>query len=142
MGVTFDVETAEAYPVATAAAGAAIAAAYGGQLSGPSWDVEILLGIKRPVRLMTLARPLVVGPLSFTRIAVRVRDRIDKSGSGSRIADADDVQDASEIVVEGNRKGPRPIYGLTIPRGQLRGCSRLTYDKKAKVIELVCRPGG
>lgn len=145
MAVTFDVEDGERYPVASAAAGALIARTFGGQVSGPSWDVEILMGVKRPVRLLTLERPLVVGPLSFSAIAVRVRDRIDASGRGSSIADADAdaVADPSEVVVATTaRNAPKPIYTLSIPRASLARCSRLTYDKPAAKIELLCRPGG
>ncbi|OYW21507.1 MAG: hypothetical protein B7Z43_10270 [Sphingomonas sp. 12-62-6] len=76
MAVGFDLDDPTAHPIASAAAGAAIARAYGGTLSGATWDVDILLGVKRPVRLMTLQRPLVIGPLSMTQIAVRVRDRV------------------------------------------------------------------
>ena len=54
MGVSFDLDDMAQYPVASAAAGAAIAKAYGGQLSGPSWDIDLLLGVKRPVRLMSI----------------------------------------------------------------------------------------
>ncbi|MBA4048467.1 MAG: hypothetical protein C0476_08005, partial [Sphingomonas sp.] len=47
MGVAFDLDDPSSYPHASAAAGAAIARAYGGSLSGPTWDVEILFGIMR-----------------------------------------------------------------------------------------------
>lgn len=144
MGVTFDVEDREKWPVASAAAGALIARTFGGSLSGPSWDVEVLMGVKRPVRLLTLDRPMTVGPFSFSRVAVRVRDRIDASGRGHEIADADAAPpDPSEIVVEGiAKKGPRPIYTLSIPRALMGGCSRISFDRAAKVIEFMCRPAG
>ena len=138
----FDLDDPGDYPIASAAAGAAIAKAYGGQLSGPSWDVEILFGIKRPVRLMTLARPFKFGPLSFTKIAVRVRDRIDAAGRGEEIKDADRIEDPSEVVVTATAKGRAPIFSLTIPRAGMAGCSKLSFDKPAKRIELWCKPGG
>lgn len=138
MAVSFDLDDAEKYPVASAAAGAAIAKAYGGQLSGPSWDIDILLGVKRPVRLMTLSRPFVFGPLSFDRIAVRVRDRIDSAGRGDAIPDG--TEDPSEIVVAATKKGRQPRYSLNIPRAGLSRCSKLTFDKAAKRIELWCNP--
>jgi len=139
MLLTFDMDSAERFPVATAAAGAAIAKAYGGTLSGASWDVDILMGVHRPVRLMTLARPLVIGPMRFDRIAVRVRDRIDDGGRGEAIPEAGAVDDPDEIVVQGRRKGAAPGFGMTIPRAGLAGCSRLTFDKAAKVVEMLCR---
>ncbi|MBA3878553.1 MAG: hypothetical protein C0500_02425 [Sphingobium sp.] len=136
----FDLDDPGAYPIASAAAGAAIAKAYGGQLGGPSWDVEILFGIKRPVRLMTLARPFKFGPLSFTKIAVRVRDRIDAAGRGEEIRDADRIEDPSEVVVTATAKGRPPIFSMTIPRAAMPDCSRLTFDKGLKRIELWCKP--
>lgn len=141
IGVAFDVDSSDDLPVATAAAGAAIADTLGGTLSGPSWDVDVSMGVMRPVRLLTLERPLVIGPLSFTRIAVRVRDRVDAGGRGARIADADDPRDPSEIVVEApDKKAVRPLLLLTIPRKHLAACSRLRFDKPARKIELACTP--
>lgn len=139
MAVGFDLDDPSAHPIASAAAGAAIAQAYGGSLSGATWDVEILLGVKRPVRLMTLERPLVIGPLSIRQITVRVRDRLDEAGRGDTIPD--ESEDPSEIVVSAKKKGPRPAFSLSIPRTTLAGCSRLTFDKAATRIELWCKPG-
>lgn len=136
----FDLDDTGPYPMASAAAGAAIAKVYGGELSGPSWDVDILFGIKRPVRLMTLERPFHFGPLTITKFAVRVRDRIDAAGRGEEIKDADRIDDPSEIVVAANAKGQRPIFGLSIPRPTMAGCSKLSFDKVAKRIELWCQP--
>lgn len=140
MAVGFDLDDPSPHPIASAAAGAAIARAYGGTLSGATWDVEILLGVKRPVRLMTLQRPLVIGPLSIRQIAVRVRDRIDAAGRGDPIPD--DSEDPSEIVVSAKKKGPSPAFTLSIPRATLAGCSRLTFDKAATRIELWCKLNG
>ncbi len=137
--IGFDLDDPIAYPVASAAAGAAIARVYGGTLSGATWDIEILLGVMRPVRLMTLERPMVIGPLSMKQIAVRVRDRIDAAGRGEPIPDG--TEDPSEIVVPAKKKGPRPAFTLSIPRATMAACSRLTFDKGAKRIELWCRAG-
>jgi len=138
--VGFDLDDPADYPMASAAAGAAIARAYGGTLSGATLDVEILLGVKRPVRLMTLERPLVIGPLSMTRIAVRVRDRLDEAGRGEPIPDG--TEDPSEILVSAKKKGPRPYFTLSIPRATMAACSRLTFDKATTRIELWCKPSG
>lgn len=143
--LVFALDDAGPYPIASAAAGAAIASAYGGTLSGPSWDVEILFGIKRPVRLLTLQRPFKLGPLSFSQIAVRVRDRIDAAGRGGTIRESGQTEesnsdDPSEVTVTANRKGPPPAFGMTIPRSGMTGCSKLTFDKGAKRIELWCKP--
>lgn len=140
--MAFDADDAGRYPIASAAAGAAIAKFYGGQLSGASWDVDILFGIRRPVRLLTLDRPLKIGPFMIDRIAVRVRDRIDAAGRGEDIKDADKVEDPSEIVVTANAKVKRPIYTVAIPRATMSNCQKLTFDKPARQIHLWCRPGG
>lgn len=138
--LSFAVEDTGRLPVATAALGAMIAQEYGGVLEGPSWDVEVLMGVKRPVCLLKLARPMEIGPLSYDRIVVRVRDRIDDSGRGAVIAEAGEPTDPDEVVVAAKAGGPAPAYGMTIPNAALAGCSRLTFDKTARKIELACRP--
>lgn len=140
IGLSFDVEDGERFPVATAAAGALIAKAFGGAVEGPSWDVEVLMGVKRPVRLLRLVQPMTIGPLSYDHIAVRVRDRIDASGRGAPIAELGQAPDPNEVVVTAKAGGPQPNHVLSIPRAGMAGCSRLTFDKKAKKIELACRP--
>lgn len=138
----FNLEHPRDYPVASAALGAHLARIYGGTLSGPSWDSEIVFGIKRPVRWLTLARPVRFGPFTLSRLAVRVRDRIDGSGTApSRIRDADEQVDLEEVTVEAGRAGPRPIYSLTLPRALIAPCARLTFDRRAGQIELVCPAG-
>lgn len=141
MYLGFDLDDRSQLPRASAAAGAAIARVYGGTLSGATWDVEIAFGIKRPVRLLTLERPFKIGPLSFTKIAVRVRDRIDAAGRGDNIREAETVEDPSEVVVTAKVKGRPPIFSFVVPRTAMAGCSRLSFDKQAKRIELWCKPG-
>jgi hypothetical protein len=107
--VGFGVDRELKYPLASAATGAAIAAAYGGALSGETWDEPIAFGVTRPVRLMTLERPFVVGPFAFTQIAVRTRSTRDAAGSGEAIAEASDADnvDPQEIIVEALGKKPK-----------------------------------
>ncbi|OQW43275.1 MAG: hypothetical protein A4S12_05245 [Proteobacteria bacterium SG_bin5] len=138
----FNLEQPRDYPLASAALGAHLARHYGGTLSGPSWDSEIVFGIKRPVRWLTLARPVRFGPIILSKLAVRVRDRVDGSGTGAgRIREADEPVDLEEVTVEAGRRGPRPIYSLSLPRALLAPCARLTFDKRARQIELVCPAG-
>jgi hypothetical protein len=140
LGLTFAVEDRGRYPIASAAAGAAIAKAYDAVATDEVWDEVILLGVRRPVRLVELGRPLIVGPFSFSKIAVRVRDRRDGSGSGDSIAaTAASDNDAAEIVVTAaESKGPAPIFTLSIGRASLQKCSSLNYAKRAKEIQLHC----
>jgi hypothetical protein len=139
-GLEFGIESPSLYPVASAAAGAAIARALGGVATTQTWDEEVLLGITRPVRRVDLARSLVIGPFSFTTIAVRIRDAKDGMGSGAMLPQPPGPDDdPAEIVVTAvTEKGPRPIYTLSIPATALAACSRLEYAKKARAITLTC----
>lgn len=117
--------------LATAGAGAAIAAANGGQLTGGQGRAEIAFGIDRPVRTLKLATPLMVGPLRIDALSVRIAD----GGSVAGIPDAD--ADPDEIVVVGGKqRKTRDV--LIIGREQLDRCSSITYDKRAKTITLSC----
>lgn len=140
VGLTFAVEDQGPYPIASAAAGAAIAKAYDGVATEQIWDETIILGIRRPVRLVKLGRPLVVGPFSINEIAVRVRDGRDGLGSGDGIAmPVDPSDDPSEIVVTANnKKGPAPVFTFTIGRARLQQCRSVSYIKSAKEIRLAC----
>lgn len=142
--VTFGVERDLPYPLASAATGAAIAAAYGGSLSGEAWDQSVGFGITRPVRLMTLERPFIIGPFSFTQIAVRTRSTRDAAGNGDAIAEASDGEDVDpqEITVIGlGKKAKKPVFTLAIGRMALNQCASITFDKLARKIILRCRPG-
>ena len=140
MFVNFAVEETGPYPLASAAAGAAIAAAYDGVSTDEVWREHIALGIRRWVRLVRLGRPLVIGPFSFDAIAVRVRDRLDGTGSGDKLPEpASPDDDPSEIVVTApGNKGPQPVFSFRIGRADLERCSMLEYEKGAKEIRLSC----
>lgn len=79
---------------ATAAA-ATMAAALGGQFAGRGWREPLAFDVERPVRRLTLARPLAIGPLQIGSLVTRTGDY----GDTSAIPDAD--ADPSEIVVTG-----------------------------------------
>jgi hypothetical protein len=140
--VTFGVERELKYPLASAATGAALAAAYGGTMSGEIWDEPIAFGVTRPVRLMTLERPFVMGPFSFKQIAVRTRSSRDAAGSGETIAEAEDQTnlDPQEIIVEGlGKKAQKPAFTFAIGRAALNQCASITFDKIPRKIRLSCR---
>lgn len=141
--VNLGVERELKYPLASAATGAAIAAAYGGTLSGEVWDEHIAFGVTRPVRLMTLERPFVVGPFSFTKIAVRTRSTRDAAGSGEAISEAQSEEDVdpNEIIVEAlGKKAKKPAFTFAIGRSALNQCATISFDKAARKIILSCRP--
>lgn len=122
------------HTLASAGMGQRIATAQGGALSGPVDQAEVVFGVVRPIRLMRLARPLAVGPLSLSSLHVRVTDY----GSAATIPDADAVPDPEEIVVTGKKKRDTARDRLTIGLDQLDRCSSLVFDKPAKVIRLTC----
>jgi len=117
--------------LATAGAGQAIAAALDGTLFGAPDKAEVAFGIDRPIRLMRLARPFMVGPLAISTIAIRTGD----NGSTAGIADAD--ADPDEIVVSAKGNGDRRDT-VIIGRDQLDRCSSIVFDKPAKLIRLTC----
>jgi hypothetical protein len=139
MLVQFAVEETGRYPVASAAAGAAIAAAYGGVATGEVWQEHIAFGVYRPVQLVRLGRPLVIGPFSFDAIAVRVRDRVDGSGSGDQLPLPPREWDPSEmVVIMPTQKGPPPVFSFRIPRPFLTRCSMIEFLKREKEVRLSC----
>jgi hypothetical protein len=122
----------------TAGAAARLAAAQGGTLSGEVVPTEIFFGVVRPVRTMTFARPLVLGPLSIPTLGVRIHD----AGRTGAIPDANAPAapvDPDEIVVTG-KGGKRDIRRDTLSLGAdyLARCSSIVFDKPAKVIRLTC----
>ena len=121
--------------LATAGAGVALASANGGRLEGATRTAHIAFGVERPVRLLKLARPLAIGPLTLAALDVRVADY----GSAGGIADADaPPPDPDEIVVTAKGKRDRSRDSLTLGRDQLDRCSSIVFDKPAKQVRLSC----
>ena len=119
--------------LATASAAVRIAAAQGGTLQGAVEKVEIAFGIERPVRTMTLARSLAIGPLQFATLGVRTGDY----GSTAGLADAAAPIDPDEVVVTAKSKKPGRDR-LSIGADLLARCSSIVFDKPAKQIRLTC----
>lgn len=124
---------ARAGTLATAAAASSIALANGGKLSGEARRQSIRFGVERPVRLLTLARPFAIGPLTLSAFDARISDY----GTVSGVADAD--IDPTEIVVTATgRQKTVPEFGLTLGRDVMRGCSSIEFDKARQQIVLTC----
>ncbi len=120
-----------------AAPAARIAGELGGRFDGAAEPVTIVFGVARPVRPMVLSRPLVVGPLSLTRIGVRVADSGDVAAIPST-GDAANAADPEEVVVTARSKHkPRPGM-LTLGADVLARCSSIVFDKSAKQVRLTC----
>lgn len=114
----------------TAAAGVAVARAQGGTLGEERGRQEILFGVERPFRVMTLARPLAVGPLALSTLGVREAD-----GSGANTI-PQEGDDPSEVVV--TAKGKKTYMVLSLGADALARCSSLVFDKPAKQVRLTC----
>lgn len=121
--------------LATAGAGVRLAAAHDGRMAGQVTREEIAFGIARPVRTMTLARPLTLGPLAIARLGVRTADH----GSADGIPDADaPPPDPDEIVVVAGRKRDPARDRLSLGADVLARCSSIVFDKPGKVVRLSC----
>lgn len=128
LAVRFDPDHARS--LVTAPAAARLAVANGGVLTTETARQEIAFGVERPLRMMTLARPLTVGPLTVSTIAVRVTD-----GAGANtIPEAG--ADPNEVLVAGGKK--QPPGSMTLGADQLARCSSLVFDKPAKQVRLTC----
>ena len=136
MRVLFD--PGHARSLANATAAVRLARAFDGTLSGDPTATEIAFGIERPVRGMTLARPLPVGALMLSSLGVRIPD----AGTSQAIPEAGAKPapiDPSEVVV--TAKGKKPDWHrdlLSLGADALARCSAIVFDKPAKQIRLTC----
>jgi hypothetical protein len=135
--VRFRISTVRSDSVATAAAGAVIAALHGGAWSGPPGEQMLKYEVVRPVRPMTLARPASLGGLPLDRFHVRTGD-----SRGNNLLPPDAPADPDEIVVTGERQRQKARYDLSLGTEWLSACSSLSWDNRAKVMTLRCRPAG
>ncbi|NML07282.1 hypothetical protein [Sphingomonas sp. G-3-2-10] len=132
--IRFSLDRAES--LATASAGAVIAANHRGSFDRPAETRIVYLGVQRPVRHLALASPLTIGPLSITGLFVRTGD----FGSAASIPDGPQPEpDPDEIVVTGGKKAKKSDLGLVIGRDHLDRCSSILFDKPAKLLTLSCR---
>jgi hypothetical protein len=122
--------------LATAGAGATIAAHAGGGFAPGGETMGVRFGIERPVRRLDLARPLRVGPLALSSFWVRTSD----FGSTTGVPEAGAAPpDPDEIVIQGKKKRDRSHDRLQVGRDALAACSSITIDKPKRQILLSCR---
>ncbi len=118
--------------LATAGAAVRIASLHDGRVSGETVPAHIAFGISRPVRTMRLGTPLTIGPFAISELGVRTADFGNASGIREEGADPD------EVVVTGERRRNRNRDRLAIGADQLRTCSSITFDKRARQVRLSC----
>ncbi len=119
-----------------ASPGVLLAARHEGQYTGTTRPAVIEYGIVRPVRPMTLAKPLPIGGLRLASVLVRVSD----FGDASSIPDGQNT-DENEIVV--NAKSRRKTrHSIVFGTDFLNSCSQLTYDFRSMKVLLTCRMDG
>lgn len=138
--VLFGVERDMRYPLASAATGNLLQRNNGGRFAPESWDEEMIPGVRRPVRLLVLDKPLTVGPWQFHRIAVNVRTGDDKlSSARGPHQTVTSSNDSNEIAVQARSPdGPAPSYTLIIPRRWILQCAQLSYAKAVRRLRLNC----
>lgn len=118
--------------VATAQAGTLIAARNAGHFDGARQEVEIAFGVKRPVRVLQLQQPLVIGSLGISRLLVRTHD------FGTVAGIAETASDPNEIVVTGLQKQNPRYDQVTLGNDVLHRCSSITFARREKKLYLRC----
>jgi hypothetical protein len=119
--------------LATAGAGVRLAAQNDARIGGEIESLEIAFGISRPVRTLNLGRPLQVGPLTITRLGVRVAD----FGNAASIREEGEG-DPDEVIVTGDRRRNNDRDRIAIGADLLARCSSLVFDRRAREIRLTC----
>ena len=142
-----DVRMRRPLPVVSASTGADLVDVLGGRLVGPSWQEEIMFGVRRPVRRLQLDRPLVIGPMSFNSVAVRVGGTLDGTQwlapKQQPLPDAD--ADPAEMLVRGRtlvRRAVTQMIVLSRNHLEAQGCIGLTVAKRERQFMLHCTAGG
>jgi len=120
IALTVDAAARRSLPLVSTAAGADLASALGGQFVGEPWEEEILLGVRRPVRRLVLAKPLQLGPLRFDALAVEMTEPTAR---------------ARQLP-----KGQKMTAVVTLSRTQLeeQACTTLLIDTQRLQFELNC----
>lgn len=94
-------------------------------------------GVARPIRMMRIALPVLLGELAVERFAVRIEDYGDPRRVGE-IGANDPRFQPGQILVSRRKGRGRPDLLTRIGRDQIAHCSRLTYDLASEEIRLFC----
>jgi hypothetical protein len=123
--------------VATAAAGALLAATNGGQLGEQRQRIALATGIQRPARPMRLARPLSIEGLAIASLLVRTRD-FGGETSLPGMAAQDEETAPDEVVVTARADASPAVYYIMLGADALAPCSSITFDNVRRRVELSC----
>lgn len=120
---------------AMAAAAALIGAEHGGSFSGEKGLERISHGVSRPVRTMRLDRPLRIGPLEVSSLAVRSADF-----RGKHLLPAIPSEEVTgDITVTGVRLSQQPEYRVVVGLDVLESCSSITYEPPTNRLRFRCK---
>ncbi len=118
--------------LATAGAGAELAALYGGGWTGEARDQVIEFGVVRPVRPLALQRPVELGGFRVGAFLVRTGDH-----RGNLTLPPEPDADPDEVVVTGGSR-QRAAFVVHVGMDRLSQCSRLVWDNGARRMTLHC----
>lgn len=121
----------------TARAATRIAGAHGGRYAGEAVRSVSASGRERQLRRMVLKSPLPIGPLAVSEMQVRVTDW----GSAGRIKPVGTVEppaDPNDVTVVARYEQDDTFERLMIGSDQLRRCSSIVVDLRAREIRLTC----
>ena len=119
----------------TAPAALVLARRGGVRLAGPVLDSAIYYGVRRPVRRLATAAPLVIGPLTIDTLFARVSDYADASAVQS--ADPSEFG-AADIVASGPSQRIEGPLIVRVGSDDLARCQSITFDRRRHRITLTC----
>lgn len=117
---------------ATAAAGAILAAAWGGRWAGPEQQVTAAFGIRRPARPVMFDRPATLAGFRFDRLTVRTADF-----GGHEQLPADPVS-PDEIVVTRKVQHQEAWPAVTLGADRLSRCAEIAFSAEPRSLTLRC----
>jgi hypothetical protein len=120
------------FSLATAGAGAELAALYGGSWAGEPLDQMIEFDVVRPVRPMAFARPVILGGLELRALRVRTGDN-----RGNLSLPSEPDADPDEVVVTGASR-QRAAFVVHVGVDRLSLCSSLVWDNRTRRMSLHC----
>jgi hypothetical protein len=117
---------------ATAAAGAILAAAWGGHWAAAEEQVVAAFGIRRPARLVMFDRPSTLAGFRFDRLMIRTAD------FGGHEQLPNDPVSADEIVVTQKVQRQEAWPAVTLGADRLSRCAEIAFNAEPRSLTLRC----